>query len=682
MSKKKKIGKKLSAVIIASLVFAVITGLHLLGVFKFLEYKSYDLRVRLTAGYTRPSDEIIVILLQQDCLDWAQRERGWGWPWPRQAYAEIVNYMNLSGANAIAFDVIFSEPSVYRNARQDEIIDNAVMILEEAEAAEALSIEQPRGGAQGARQGGGSAPLGARQVNRAVINALRSLSAREDDAVFVRAEEDFGKVVQTVFFSTKTGSYRQWPRELDVPLFQPENFGNFLNRFDIGYEMGAEVGAQFPIQDLREAAGALGSVTGKPDSDGIIRRLKPFTYFDGKAVPGLGPALLMVTGAEQEIYYDNKSSSLQWEYYSIPVDKDGNALLRYRGELDRYQPYRAMDILLSAESVERGENLEFGEYLTGMNTRWNMLPRDNFARTYVFFGFYAPGLFDIFASPISSLYPGMGCHVTLLDNILKGDFIRESAQWLNLLILFAVVTVIVILTMFSHRIPVSLGGTAAIIIAILIGAFSAYSSGGLWIPMITLIAGTLAAFITVTLYNFATEGSQKRFIKSAFSQYLSPKVIDRIIADPSQLRLGGDTREMTAVFTDLRAFSTFSEALGDPAKLIELLNFYLTKTSNIVLDYEGTIDKYIGDAIVAFFGAPVYMDNHAALACRSAILMKKAEVDINREVLENGIINQKVLDALEGKGKLGRNLAGDPLPIFTRIGINTGSMVVGNMGTP
>ncbi|MCL2759424.1 MAG: CHASE2 domain-containing protein, partial [Treponema sp.] len=309
-----------------------------------------------------------------------------------------------------------------------------------------------------------------------------------------------------------------------------------------------------------------------------------------------------------------------------------------------------------------------------------ILPPSYFEDTYVFVGVYGQGFFDIFNTPISSVYPGVGCHVTMLDNMLQGDFLRESTMWLNLFILMAVVVLIVCLTMFSHRISLSVGGLAVVVIAITIGSFAAYQFGGLWVPMITYLAGTLASFVTVTLYNYATEGSQKRFIKSAFSQYLSPKVIEQIIHDPSQLKLGGEKREMTAIFTDVRAFSTFSEALGDPAKLVELLNFYLTRMSNIILDHQGTIDKYVGDAIVSFFGAPIQMKNHASLACHSAVMMKRAEKEINREALEKGLVNQKVLEALLAKGKItGMN---DPCPVYTRLGINSGDMVVGNMGTP
>jgi class 3 adenylate cyclase len=193
------------------------------------------------------------------------------------------------------------------------------------------------------------------------------------------------------------------------------------------------------------------------------------------------------------------------------------------------------------------------------------------------------------------------------------------------------------------------------------------------------LTGGSFAFLAGALYNYATENKQKRFIKAAFSQYLSPMVIEQIIADPSKLNLGGEKREMTAIFTDIRSFSTISEALRDPEKLVQLLNHYLTRMSNIILANHGTVDKYEGDAIIAFFGAPVHMGSHASLACRSAVQMKKIEAAINREAMDLELITRPVMEALLHKGII-RDLH-DPRPIFTRLGINTGEMVVGNMGT-
>jgi len=268
----------------------------------------------------------------------------------------------------------------------------------------------------------------------------------------------------------------------------------------------------------------------------------------------------------------------------------------------------------------------------------------------------------------------------MLDNLLRGNFIRESPVWLDLPVLFVIVALMISICLFSRRLIAQAAAVVLEMLAVIAAAFAAYHWGGLWIPLVAYLAGIAAAFTSGTIYNYVIEGSQKRFIKSAFSQYLSPRVIEQIIADPSQLKLGGEKRAMTAIFTDVRSFSTITEALGDPEKLVELLNYYLTRMSDIILENQGTIDKYEGDAIIAFFGAPVHMDNHASLACRSAVLMKKAEADINREALEKGLITNAVLEAMVKKGIL--QSADDPCPMFTRLGVNSGDMVVGNMGTP
>jgi class 3 adenylate cyclase/CheY-like chemotaxis protein len=148
-------------------------------------------------------------------------------------------------------------------------------------------------------------------------------------------------------------------------------------------------------------------------------------------------------------------------------------------------------------------------------------------------------------------------------------------------------------------------------------------------------------------------------LKDAFSRYLSPVMVNEIIQDPSKLNLGGEIREMTVVFTDIQDFAMISEQL-EPVQLVSLLNLYLSGMSNIITENLGTIDKYVGDAIIAFFGAPLHQENHAALACRSALQLKEAEKALNSKIVEKRL---------------------SPLPLFTRIGINTGPMVVGNMGS-
>jgi class 3 adenylate cyclase/CHASE2 domain-containing sensor protein len=656
--------KKLpAAVITIVLVFITASLLLLSGALNFPEYKTYDFRVRLLAGLSKPSDDIIVILLDQDSLDWAQKERDWGWPWPRKAYAELTEYMRLGGAKSIAFDMLFTEPSIYRNARQEEIIEEAVESLRAAETlmGEAQRSQPGREPARGPAQRQYFQEAGS--LFHRAFESLRELDSREDDASFARAEKEFGRVVQGVFLSSQTGNVSSWPRELAVPLLEPR--GEFP--FPPGSGETGALKAQFPIEELRNAAGALGTLTGLPDKeDGILRRIPLFHLFDNRVIPGLGPASLLAAGHPREFSYQGKSRTISWGNYRLPADKEGNLILHFRGDLDRYVPYFAWQVLESAESQKAGKA--------------PLLPPEDFKDKYVFVGLYAPGLYDIFSTPFSSVYPGVGIHITLLDNILTGDFIRETPVWLNLVIILVAGTLITLLTMYCGSIPLPVGGLVFALSLVIGLGFAAYHFGNLWLPMTAPVIAILLGFLAATVYNYATEGSQKRFIKSAFSRYLSPKVIDQIIADPSQLKLGGEKREMTAIFTDIRSFSTISEALGDPAKLVELLNYYLTRMSNIVLEHSGTIDKYEGDAIIAFFGAPVYLENNASLACRAAVRMHKAESEINREAVAQGLITREVMEALVRKGIL-KNIE-DPDPLFTRLGINTGDMVVGNMGTP
>ncbi|MDR0300854.1 MAG: adenylate/guanylate cyclase domain-containing protein [Treponema sp.] len=166
------------------------------------------------------------------------------------------------------------------------------------------------------------------------------------------------------------------------------------------------------------------------------------------------------------------------------------------------------------------------------------------------------------------------------------------------------------------------------------------------------------SFLLMVIIIFAMLIIEENFLQSAFSRYLAPEIISEIVKNPDKLNLGGEKREMTVIFTDIRNFSAISEQL-DPVHLVRLLNRYLTVMSNIIMEYLGTIDKYWGDAIIAFFGAPLFNAEHPALACRSALAIKAAEKELNKTLLNEGLIS---------------------VPIFTRIGINTGEMVIGNMG--
>ena len=667
----KKVGKKyhknLAALVIALALSGALIAGYLAGLFNFIEYKFYDSRINLFSSPiidrfalgSMKSQKIRLILVDQSSIEWGRQERGWGWPWPREAYAELVDYMNLWHAKSVVFDILFSEHSIYSNARQNEIVEDALKTRDMTRAATA-----------------GGDLQAALRLSMEAFGKIEELSGKHDDASLAAAATRYGKVVQGVNISSQTGNVYVWPSYLNKPLFITENFGSAISRFDIANDYPNEtrtVGAQFPIEEFSSTAAVVGAIISRPDSDGIIRRYRLFTIFDGKAVPSLAVAPLLASGYENTISYDAKKRLIRWGDFNIPVDGEGKTLLRFKGDpITGYSRYPLSLVLQSAD------------YATGKTTvaPKDLLDPEDFEDAYVFVGVYAPGLFDIFPSPISPTYPGMGVHVTMLDNLLMGDFITKAPDWVAALIIFGAVILMVALVLYSGRIVATVGGLVLSFAAIIFAGFWAFHLGW-WVPMAAPIIATLLAYLTSTLYSYATEGKDKRFIKSAFSRILSPKVIDQIIADPSQLKLGGEKRKMTALFTDIQRFSSISSELQDqygengPKVLVNLLNLYLTEMSNVVLANGGTIDKYEGDAIIGFFGAPAWMEDHAARACRSAILMKRREIEMVGSMMKpDGEFFKPLTKLIEGK--VIRKLR----PLYTRLGINTGDMVVGFMGTP
>jgi len=255
-------------------------------------------------------------------------------------------------------------------------------------------------------------------------------------------------------------------------------------------------------------------------------------------------------------------------------------------------------------------------------------------------------------------YPNPGVHATLANMIRDEDFIDDSPWWISVLLalVFCFGYCLLAKKMSTVRqLFLGIGMLVASTLVLLLFFVVTKKYVGVIVPFSSMAV----TFIAMTVLGFLTTAREKSFLRSAFSRYLSSAVINEIIKDPSKLNLGGESLEMTALFTDIRGFSTISEKLT-PVQLVNLLNHYLTNMSDIILDNQGTIDKFEGDAIIAFFGAPIHMKNHAELACKTAIGIKKAEVELNKNILATGE---------------------SPAPIFTRIGINTGDMVVGNMGT-
>jgi adenylate cyclase len=228
----------------------------------------------------------------------------------------------------------------------------------------------------------------------------------------------------------------------------------------------------------------------------------------------------------------------------------------------------------------------------------------------------------------------------------------------NILITILFVSLFFIASANLPPVPRVIIGFASVLIFFAVSILLFRYTGIFFEPLNTLLA-MISAVIIREVLSYAGSEKEKQFIRTAFSTYVSGDVVKEIIADPSLLKLGGTKRYMSAIFTDVQGFSTISEQL-EPEELVSLLNRYLSLMSNTVLNEKGTIDKYEGDAIIAFFGAPLDLSDHALRACVSAINIKRIEAELNKTILE-----QKL----------------SPSPLLTRIGINTGDMVAGNMGT-
>jgi len=268
------------------------------------------------------------------------------------------------------------------------------------------------------------------------------------------------------------------------------------------------------------------------------------------------------------------------------------------------------------------------------------------------------GTTDIGANPFFGEYVNVGTHGVVLDMILSESFIFATRTLWQVLISVVLVLLFFFVSIKFPPVPRAASGFLTVILVIAASAFLFRFTGMFFNPLLTVLS-MVSAVILREIVSYAGSEREKQFIRKAFSTYVSDDVVKEIISDPSRLQLGGTKYQMSAIFTDIQGFSTIAEQL-DPESLVSLLNRYLTVMSDTVLEEKGTIDKYEGDAIIAFFGAPIPSQDHAIRACNSAIAMKRIEAELNIKILEEKI---------------------SPTPLLTRIGINTGSMVAGNMGT-
>lgn len=395
-----------------------------------------------------------------------------------------------------------------------------------------------------------------------------------------------------------------------------------------------------PIPPLLDAARALGNVETRPDADGVYRRVPVVVPFQNRWLPTLAFAAFQRLDPGEALRFAD--GALLAGTTRIPLDPQGRVLLRFRGPSRSHQRFGAANVIASESRRRHGLPPVY--------------PLKAFAGKWVLVGLTAPGLLDLKASPVAAVYPGVEVHATLLDNLMRGDFLRilpEWGQWAEMLLLAGAM---VLTVFFCPSLALTL--TALAFLALLcLGLAAAAFGAGWWADPALPGIGLGLSFALAEAYSYATEGRQKQYLRRMFGQYMSDTVISHLLEHPEKLKLGGERRRVTLFFSDLAGFTSISEHLA-PEAVVALLNDYLSRMTEIILEEAGTVDKFEGDAIMSFWGAPLEQPDQAERACRAALRQELALTDLNRRLAATGLP-----------------------PLKMRLGLHTGEAIVGNLGS-
>ncbi len=512
------------------------------------------------------------------------------WPWPRSQIAEIVDTLGELGAATVAFDVLFSEPD--RTS-----LGTAAATLEKAGA----KVDLP--------------------PNLADNDDLLAAS--------------FGRnTVAAGFVLTN---------ETDAALPPPKAGFAFAGADPQTYLLDFRGGLS-NLPKLDEAATGLGFYSFPPSPDGIVRVVPLLGRSHESIYPALSiEALRTALGASSFVIRATGAS----------------------GEADTGRP--AMTALKVGDyEVPTGPASEFRIYFSGLKS----VPRisaaelldpekaathaDQIAGSIVLIGTSAVGLRDLVATPRAASQPGVEVHAEIIDQILSGEFLTRPDWAPGAEIALAVLLTLMLLAAVLTVGPL-LGAVAALVIiaAVMATSWFAFARGHLVLDPILPSASALSVYIVTTVLLLLLTDRERQFVRRAFAFYLAPAMVERLAEDPAALALGGETREITILFSDIRGFTSLSEKM-DPQEITGLLNRFLTPMTDVLLQSGATIDKYIGDAIMAFWNAPLVTTDHPRQACLATLGMFKALEELNREE--------------QAEIKIG-------------VGLNTGSCCVGNLGS-
>jgi adenylate cyclase len=582
-----------------------------------IEQSSLDLRFE-TRGKRPHDDRIVIVGLDEQTL-----QKIGSFPIPRENYATLVDKLNAGGARVIAFDFTFPVP-------------------ESNSAQEALQKLQREAGAS-------ASPVLLKQMKTLEI-------ASDQDATLAAAMKSSGHVLLGHVFLDSQPDPKLAEEYFNIawahvfPQVLPVGFKRSEN-VDLGHVWAenqgtVKQGVEANITKLADAVQSFGFINIVPDSDGTLRHaLLMIRYEDMDFFPSLDLEVLRayekIPDQQVAAYIaPNGLERIQLGRHTLRHARDGSALLNYTGPYRTYEQYSMWDVISGT------------------------VPPETFRDKIVLVGATALAIGDIRNTPFEGVYMGVEVHANIIDNLLHSEepgrgFLTRGYNEEMVDIGFILLFGLVFGFLFSRVTP--LYSTISVLLALAGFAWLVYFSfvdKGQWLSFV-IPAGTLAAnYAAITSVRMIREERAKRNIRKSFSQYLSPGVIELIEKDPERyIRPGGESKELSVLFSDIRGFTTISEGLT-PDELVRLLNEYFGQMTEIVFATDGTLDKYIGDAIMAFWGSPYPQEDHAFRSCSCALLMVRG------------------LAALNAKWH-----AAGRLPIAIGIGLNTGVVNVGNMGS-
>jgi adenylate cyclase len=428
------------------------------------------------------------------------------------------------------------------------------------------------------------------------------------------------------------------PRSVDVEASEKEQSEQALQKLS-AYRAGLYLSAtqsrryssaRLPAPEILESGSALGSVVAEADNDTIFRRAIPGGWVG--SVPFLSlPFALFESGRPPE---QTRAAVMSY------VDAEGKFLIRFHGPSGTYETYSIHSVINSWLQIQENKT--------------PTIPIEDFKDAFVFVGATAPGLLDLRSVPLGGVFSGVEVNATILDNLLRVGFLREASPSAVAFILIAVLGCVVLGAVSTTRMKVAIAMASPLM---WVGACFIAATWGWWIPMVIPTIALVTAVSLGFLVQYQIEGKQHRFVRGAFQHFVSADVVERIVKDPNLLALGGERREMTMFFADIDGFTTLSEKM-EPSDLVRFINRLLSEVTEIIVRHEGTIDKYEGDAVIAFWNAPLANPDHRARAVEAAVACQ-VRVD-----------------------ELGDSFHADfGFKPRLRIGLNTGVVTVGNFGS-